>query len=30
VQLVSAIDFDNLTGIVNDPRSYGIQFKTNF
>ena len=30
VQLVSAIDFDNLTGIVNDPRSYGVQFKTTF
>jgi iron complex outermembrane receptor protein len=30
VQLISAIDFDNLTGIVNDPRSYGVQFKMNF
>jgi len=29
-QVVAAIDFDNLTGILNEPRSYGIQFKANF
>jgi iron complex outermembrane receptor protein len=29
-QVVAAIDFDNLTGIVNEPRSYGVQFKMNF
>ena len=29
-QTVAAIDFDNLTGIVNEPRSYGVQFKANF
>ena len=30
VQLVDAINFDNLTGIVNDPRTFGVQFKANF
>jgi iron complex outermembrane receptor protein len=30
VQLVGAINFDNLTGIVNEPRSYGVQFKSTF
>lgn len=29
-QIVAAIDFNNLTGIVNEPRSYGVQFKANF
>lgn len=29
-QVVAAIDFNNLTGIVNEPRSYGVQFKANF
>jgi iron complex outermembrane receptor protein len=29
-QLIAAIDFNNLTGIVNEPRAYGIQFKANF
>ena len=29
-QVVAAIDFDNLTGIINEPRSYGVQFKTSF
>jgi len=29
-QVVAAIDFDNLTGIVNEPRSYGVQFKASF
>ena len=30
VQLIAAIDFNNLTGIVNDPRTYGVQLKANF
>ena len=30
VQLIGAINFNNLTGIVNEPRSYGAQFKANF
>jgi iron complex outermembrane receptor protein len=30
VQLVGAIDFNNLTGIVNEPRTIGMQFKANF
>ncbi|MCG2586083.1 TonB-dependent receptor [Massilia sp. TS11] len=30
VQVVAAIDFNNLTGIVNEPRTYGLQFKANF
>ena len=29
-QIIAAIDFNNLTGILNEPRSYGVQFKTNF
>ena len=29
-QLIAAIDFNNLTGIVNEPRTYGVQFKANF
>ena len=29
-QVIAAIDFDNLTGIVNEPRSYGVQFKASF
>ncbi|RZJ10641.1 MAG: TonB-dependent receptor [Rubrivivax sp.] len=29
-QIVAAIDFNNLTGIVNEPRSYGVQFKASF
>jgi iron complex outermembrane receptor protein len=29
-QVVAAIDFNNLTGIINEPRSYGVQFKANF
>ncbi len=29
-QTVAAIDFNNLTGIVNEPRSYGVQFKASF
>ncbi|MGZ3183116.1 MAG: TonB-dependent receptor [Telluria sp.] len=30
VQLIAAIDFNNLTGIVNEPRTWGVQFKANF
>jgi len=30
VQSLGAIDFDNLTGIVNEPRTYGVQFKATF
>jgi iron complex outermembrane receptor protein len=30
VQLVGAIDFNNLTGILNEPRSYGAQFRINW
>ena len=29
-RIVGAIDFDNLTGFVNDPRQVGLQFKGNF
>ena len=30
IQLEGGIDFDNLTGFVNDPRTYGVQVKTKF
>jgi iron complex outermembrane receptor protein len=30
IQALGAIDFNNLTGIVNEPRTYGVQFKANF
>ena len=30
VQTVAAIAFDNLTGMVNEPRTVGVQFKANF
>jgi len=29
-QLIAAIDFNNLTGIINEPRSYGIQFRATY
>ena len=29
-QVIAAIDFNNLTGILNEPRNYGVQFKANF
>ena len=29
-QVVAAIDFNNLTGIINEPRSFGLQFKSSF
>jgi iron complex outermembrane receptor protein len=25
-----AIDFNNLEGFINDPRTYGVQFRMNF
>ena len=30
IQSLGAIDFDNLTGIINEPRTYGVQFKATF
>ncbi|QGZ41369.1 iron complex outermembrane receptor protein [Pseudoduganella flava] len=30
VQSVGAIDFNNMTGILNEPRTYGVQFRMNF
>ncbi|SHH23854.1 iron complex outermembrane recepter protein [Massilia sp. CF038] len=30
VQLLGSINFNNLTGIVNEPRSYGAQFRATF
>jgi iron complex outermembrane receptor protein len=30
VQSLGAINFNNLTGIVNEPRTYGVQFRVNF
>ena len=30
VRVVGGIDFNNLTGFVNEPRSYGVQFKAKF
>ncbi len=29
-QVVAAIDFNNLTGILNEPRSYGVQFRVSY
>jgi iron complex outermembrane recepter protein len=29
-QVVAAIDFNNLTGILNEPRSYGLQFRATY
>ena len=29
-QVVAAIDFNNLTGIINEPRNFGLQFKAFF
>jgi iron complex outermembrane recepter protein len=29
-QVVAAIDFNNLTGILNEPRSFGVQFRGTF
>ena len=30
VKVTGAIDFNNLTGFINDPRTYGVQFKALF
>jgi iron complex outermembrane receptor protein len=30
IRIVGGIDFDNLTGFINDPRTYGVQFKASF
>jgi iron complex outermembrane receptor protein len=30
VRVTGAIDFNNLTGFINDPRTYGVQFKALF
>ena len=30
VALVGGIDFNNLTGFVNEPRTYGLEFKSDF
>jgi len=30
IRIVGGIDFNNLTGFINDPRTYGIQFKALF
>ncbi|MBY0238505.1 MAG: TonB-dependent receptor [Burkholderiaceae bacterium] len=30
IQSVAAIDFNNMTGIVTEPRTYGVQFKATF
>jgi len=29
-RIVGAIDFNNLTGFVNEPRQFGVQFKGGF
>ncbi|QPF76101.1 TonB-dependent receptor [Roseateles sp. DAIF2] len=30
IRVTGAIDFDNMTGFINDPRTYGVQFKALF
>ena len=30
IRVVGGIDFNNLTGFINDPRIWGAQFKANF
>ncbi len=30
VRVTGGIDFNNLTGFINDPRTYGVQFKASF
>jgi iron complex outermembrane receptor protein len=30
IRVVGGIDFNNLTGFINDPRTYGVQFKASF
>lgn len=30
IRVVGGIDFDNLTGFINEPRTWGVQFRANF
>ena len=30
IRVVGGIDFDNLTGMINEPRTWGVQFRANF
>ena len=30
IRIVGGIDFNNLTGFINEPRTWGVQFKTSF
>ena len=30
IRIVGGIDFNNLTGFINEPRFWGVQFKANF
>lgn len=30
IRVTGGIDFNNLTGFINEPRTYGVQFKANF
>jgi iron complex outermembrane receptor protein len=30
IRIVGGIDFNNLTGFINDPRTFGVQFKASF
>ena len=30
IRIVGGIDFNNLTGFINEPRTYGVQFKASF
>jgi iron complex outermembrane receptor protein len=29
IRIVGGIDFNNLTGFINEPRTFGVQFKAN-
>jgi iron complex outermembrane receptor protein len=30
IRVVGGIDFNNLTGFINEPRTWGLQFKAQF
>jgi iron complex outermembrane receptor protein len=30
IRVVGGIDFNNLTGFINEPRTFGVSFKANF
>jgi iron complex outermembrane receptor protein len=30
IRVTGAIDFNNRTGFINDPRTFGVQFKASF